>query len=269
LTLQEYLTAQHTVDKNLTEQLVTDHLCDERWREVFLLVAGLMRGGADDLLLQMETTTQQLINTDNLKNLLRWAEQATEGSEGNFKPAAKRAAAILAALIFSHRLSITVVYQFDRSLNLDSIIYRNRSIAIAQRRFKEANATIHNVDPPSIRKALQEANEARYRDKVLPFNTTLDLAYELEKARIFNSVNFTAFLATLEGLKPAQFKQTWYDAFQLNSEWVNLSEAEANALNNYLYANELIVRCKEAAVRVSPQVWAGIEERMLTVRDAG
>ena len=53
----------------------------------------------------------------------------------------------------------------------------------------------------------------------------------------------------------------------LNPAWVSSPEAEA--LASYLYANQLIVRCKEAAVRVSPQVWAGIEERMLTVRKEG
>jgi len=51
LTLQEYLTAQYIDDHRQIETLVTEHLTDERWREVFLLVAGLMRGGADDLLL--------------------------------------------------------------------------------------------------------------------------------------------------------------------------------------------------------------------------
>jgi predicted NACHT family NTPase len=47
LTLQEYLTAQHIDDQRQIETLVTDHLTKERWKEVFILVAGLMRGGAD------------------------------------------------------------------------------------------------------------------------------------------------------------------------------------------------------------------------------
>ncbi|WP_204139769.1 hypothetical protein [Halomicronema sp. CCY15110] len=37
------------------------------------------------------------------------------------------------------------------------------------------------------------------------------------------------------------------------------------ALTDCFYTLELMVRCKEAAVRVSPQVWAGIESRILTV----
>jgi hypothetical protein len=71
LTLQEYLTAQYIADNNLIEQLVTDHLSDYRWREVFLLVAGLVRAknGADDLLLLMEKEAQKYINTPNLQEL--------------------------------------------------------------------------------------------------------------------------------------------------------------------------------------------------------
>ncbi|GAB4151856.1 MAG: hypothetical protein Fur0046_31270 [Cyanobacteria bacterium J069] len=64
-----------------------------------------------------------------------------------------------------------------------------------------------------------------------------------------------------------EISQVWYVALQLEPEVGKLSEDEAEALENCLYVNELMVRCKEAAVRVSPKVWAGIEERMLMVRD--
>ncbi|MEH2309740.1 NACHT C-terminal helical domain 2-containing protein [Nostoc sp.] len=46
---------------------------------------------------------------------------------------------------------------------------------------------------------------------------------------------------------------------------VNLSEEEAKALGNYLHPNHLIIQCKQAAVRVSPQTWEAIEARMLLV----
>ena len=45
----------------------------------------------------------------------------------------------------------------------------------------------------------------------------------------------------------------------------SLSNIEVDQIDHYLYVLELIVRCKEAAVRVSPQVWEGIESRMVTV----
>jgi predicted NACHT family NTPase len=47
LTLQEYLTAQYVLDLQLIDELVSQHLNNPRWREVFLLVAGLMRNGGD------------------------------------------------------------------------------------------------------------------------------------------------------------------------------------------------------------------------------
>ena len=45
----------------------------------------------------------------------------------------------------------------------------------------------------------------------------------------------------------------------------SISSQEINQLTDYFYTLELMVRCKEAAVRVSPKVWAGIESRMVTV----
>src|SRR4028118_399054 len=109
LTLQEYLTAQYIDDHRQIEALVTEHLTDERWREVFLLVAGLMRGGADDLLLLMEKEAQKYINTPKLQALLRWAEQVTAGSESDFKPVAKRAIAITIANANANANAIIVI----------------------------------------------------------------------------------------------------------------------------------------------------------------
>ena len=257
LTLQEYLTAQHIVNHNV-QPLVKRYLTDQRWREVFQLVAGLMWRGADALLLQMETAAQQFINTDNLKNLLQWAEQATEGSEGDFKPAAKRSAALALALARARALA--------RALDLA----RARALALA------LDLDLDLVLALDLDLDLVLA---------LDLDLVLALAREFEKIKIFKAVNWAALIANFKALQTNipddeqpvavrrafadQHSQTWYTALHLNPDWVNLSEAEVESLNNYLYANELIVRCKEAAVRVSPQVWAGIEERMLTVRDEG
>ena len=98
LTLQEYLTAQYIVDHQRISQLVVDHLFDERWREVFLLVPGLMRRGVDELLQHIEQKTKTQISTRKLKELLAWADQATVGSTGNYRPASKRLSAIYIAL---------------------------------------------------------------------------------------------------------------------------------------------------------------------------
>ena len=109
----------------------------------------------------------------------------------------------------------------------------------------------------------------------------MNLSKELERIKIFNKVNFAVLTTNLEKLKKQIpdvqqdlqvhrdfFKlihQTWLQAFNLEPELLNLSKEEANALKNYFYANHLILRCKQSAVRVSPKIWEEIEDKMLRV----
>lgn len=51
----------------------------------------------------------------------------------------------------------------------------------------------------------------------------------------------------------------------LDLQSLRFSSEDKKQLENYFYTLELMIRCKEAAVRVSLQVWVGIEERMVTV----
>ena len=57
----------------------------------------------------------------------------------------------------------------------------------------------------------------------------------------------------------------WDDTINLSSDILGILEVEIQALIDYFYATELMIRCKEAAVRVSPPVWEEIESRILTV----
>jgi hypothetical protein len=278
LTLQEYLTAQYIDDHRQIEALVTEHLTDERWREVFLLVAGLMRGGADDLLLLMEKEAQKYITTPKLQALLRWAEQVTAGSESNLKPVAKRAI----AYANGYAIAKTIVFA---NANAKAIVIAN---AIAN---ANANA-IAIVNANANANAIVNANAYVYA--IVNANAlaaAIDIAYaltdaitytrQLEELKVFKGINFTVLIARLEALKakvpddkqPKEVRrafakpilQTLLKAFRLNPELLSLSEEEAEAWKNYFYANYLMMQCKEAAVRVSPKTWEAIEERMLLV----
>ncbi|KAM3094074.1 NACHT domain-containing protein [Phormidesmis sp. 146-35] len=255
LTLQEYLTAQHIDDQRQIEKLVTEHLTESRWKEVFILVAGLMRGGADELLLLMEKEAQTYLNTTKLKALITWSDQSTAGSAENSKPSAKRVAALFLAL----------------NLAPDHASDRDRSLAFARTLVRTLNI-VRALDNRELDLAFD-----------LEPDLNLDLALDFEKTKIFNSVNFVVLVARLKTLKtqtpkdnqPVEVRrafhnkvlQTWYNALNLNSELVDLPEAENDALENYVYANWLMVQCRQAAVRVSPKTWAEIESRMVTVRD--
>ena len=216
LTLQEYLTAQYIDDHRQIETLVTEHLTDERWVEVFLLVAGLMRAGADELLLLMEKEAQKYINTPKLQALLRWAEQVTAGSESNLKPVAKRAIANALALAnaYAYADANALAYVFANALaNADA--YAN---ALA-----DANAN-----------AITEANT---------ITEAITYTRQLEELKVFKNIDFSALIARLEALKAKvpdnkqpkevrraftkQFLQTLLKGFRLNPELVNLSKEEA------------------------------------------
>ncbi|MFB2978296.1 NACHT domain-containing protein [Microseira sp. BLCC-F43] len=266
LTLQEYLTAQYITDHYQITQLVNEHLTDKRWQEVFLLVAGLMRGGADELLLIMEKEAQKYINTPKLQALLNWTHQATDGSEGKFKSAAKRTAALFLALAR------------DRALELASTLSPNLARVLEITRILDLARALN---PNQARKINLTRTPTRAFSRAL----TKAIAQELEAVKIFTSVNFTVLIARLEALKAQapDFNQsykvhqgfsnrvslTWLNALKLNPELVCLSEGEYQSLEDYLYINLLLVRCKQAAMRVSPKTWEAIEGRMLLVEGDG
>jgi len=107
----------------------------------------------------------------------------------------------------------------------------------------------------------------------------IDYTKLLEEYQIYQDVNYSQLVATLEELKEQipndqeakgvrqafgkKLIKIWLKAFKLTPEMVNLSESELKALDNYFCANLLIIKCKEAAVRVSRQTWSDIESRML------
>ena len=87
LTLQEYLTANHFISTQSIQQLVTEHLCDNRWQEVFLFTAELR---SESLLEAIEIEAAKSINTDGLKALFQWAERITNTSDNQYHRTVKR-----------------------------------------------------------------------------------------------------------------------------------------------------------------------------------
>ena len=281
LTLQEYLTAQYIDDHRLIEKLVTEHLTDERWKEVFLLVAGVMRGGTDDLLLFMEKEVQKYINTGKLQDLLNWAENVTVGSQGDYKPVGKRAVAIAYTNAYTYAYVIANSYT---NANTYANAYANsypyaianinaNAIAFA---YVNVNANANGYASASFYDTLYSNHIA----KIIAYAT--NCINEVNKLNIYNQkLNFKVLLAQLKALnakipddkQPKKIHQafakklieTLLNGLNLTPEMVDLSEEEINALNNYLYANYLIIQCKNAALSVTKTTREAIEARMLLV----
>ena len=62
----------------------------------------------------------------------------------------------------------------------------------------------------------------------------------------------------------ASIHETWLAVLGITNDMLALSDEELENCYRYLRAVELIIACKEAAGRVSPEVWQKIEEKLLT-----
>jgi hypothetical protein len=264
LTLQEFLTAQHVVERpSLIRELISNHLADPRWREVFLLLAGLKQ--ADDLLLQMEQQVNRYIQTPNLRQLLLWADQITDQAPGHYKPGVKRAIAIFLALDLAQVLALDSARVQRFQLDID----RARLLALALDRNLTLNCAL-------------DLALARSLDLDRAIDLVLDIARKFEEMQVFPHIPFNVLAARLEALRvkfqdqPNTLKtrrilvehihQSWLEVLQLNRDWIKLSQKEARALDRYLYANLLIVHCRQAAVRVSAKTWNALEGGILQVK---
>ena len=127
LTFQEYLTANYFVNTQSIQKLVTGHLHDRRWREVFLFTAELVPE-ADGLLVEMEAEASRSINTNGLKALCQWAKHITNPSDNRGNRVAKPTFAVrqFFALWILNKICEMVKDIGNRypHLNLDCSLYR-------------------------------------------------------------------------------------------------------------------------------------------------
>jgi NACHT domain len=104
LTIQEYLTAQYiSQDSDFIKEAISDHLLKNRWREVFLLVAGSI-SNADKLLELIELEAQShIIDSDQINEILSWINKSSVLSVNKAKSHIRR------SLIIMFLLSLTKI----------------------------------------------------------------------------------------------------------------------------------------------------------------
>lgn len=123
LTFQEYFTAKYIVDnarEGTLETLVNEHLYDDKWKEVFLLTAGML-DNAEELLLLMERKNRELLEVKEVKELMTVAEQSLLKKESRFPDVVRRDFAVYIALdlALDHTrtldLAVARAYAIDRT----------------------------------------------------------------------------------------------------------------------------------------------------------
>ncbi|HXV97939.1 MAG TPA: signal transduction protein, partial [Anaerolineae bacterium] len=98
LTFQEYFTAKYIAEdasEATLARIIEQHLTDDRWREVFLLIASLLPE-ADTFIALMRGALDDLIRGDEkLVEMVRWVEKKATRDYAAFKSHGRRAASRL------------------------------------------------------------------------------------------------------------------------------------------------------------------------------
>jgi hypothetical protein len=294
LTLQEYLTARYIVENDLYENIVKNYLTETRWKEVFLLVAGLLRGKvnqlfkADHLLLAMEKEANHYLKTtlgQKLIPILQWADEMTKNSvDSPIKPLGRRAYAYVYAIAYAIAQAITYAKTIAednvhaKTIAEDNVHANNNAYAYA----KEIATYIVLAYAKEI---VTYTNVIKYTITILTVGIIyrfVTLANLFAEDQIFSNVNIPQLIADLQALEKVfpnnkaskkecqkfidELFKTWNTAFALTPELLNLSDKELEEIDkHYFYINRLILDCKKVAVNISPTVWQEIEDRMLRV----
>lgn len=263
LTMHEYLTAFHIKEEGLEANLIAQYLTDERWREVILLVAGLVGNKAITFLELIEITVRKyLIPHHKLIKLVQWADAATLDTISP-EPITR----ITAALAIASAIDIVSARDSAKArtsaidsakaigVDIDSIVDSIIDIARARARAR-ANIIDINSDIDGASSALT---------KIFNMPKLVELPAHLQRMRVMmpgtadSSQHWYAWADELETL--------WLSTLGLSKEDLTFSPTETEALRDYLYASVLLLRCKDAAIRVPKKAWKDLEARLLTWPD--
>ena len=271
LTFQEFLAAQYiSSDPRRIDGLISDHLISVRWREIFVVAAGLLFDGADELLTKMQQDSQKFISSSpNLKGLLGWAEQMTDTLENKENLLSKRAAALCIATYFAD----VGAQKFQDNRLKDSAVALASSKAITRTLDKRLADSAEAIRTQAVISLSADTSSIEgYRKRV---NALIKGIKMLEMFQ-FDFVLFRANAARMserlsdknldELSLSKQIWKAWLSNFKLNPRFLYLSKDEINALQRYLYITALILACKSAANRLSRKTWAEVSDKMLRAR---
>ncbi|MEQ9370119.1 MAG: NACHT domain-containing NTPase [Coleofasciculus chthonoplastes F3-SA18-01] len=259
LTFQEYFTAREIVAKSDIALLVSK-ITENRWREVFLLTAGMMRN-ADTLVQQMKQIIDKLVASDEkLQRFLTWVNQKSLSVEVPSKPSAVRAAArafyFTLSPVRSRNLTLSLDLSLDlsRDLNLDLTLDYSHDLTL--------DLTL-------------DYSRDRFLDLYVSLDYSRDLTLDSELKQSLQQLNNQ--LPSLEENDKEQLNQWWQVNGKVWTEQLRtvmiqhrnigynwqFSDSQKQLLHQYYDANKLLVNCLNSDCYVSKEVRQEIEDTLL------
>ncbi|NMF85313.1 NACHT domain-containing protein [Nodosilinea sp. P-1105] len=284
LTLQEYLTAQYIIENQLISSLVQEELFNKRWKEVLILVSGLIHGrsGSDDLLLMIEKKMAAILIHnplimifDLVDNFVKAVQHYPEIQENVYQKNSSLKNRLHATyLIFSvlHDLNISQAGFYGKIPGQQGINLSNDFMEVRKHLFDIANKmsidfgwdqsyisvrglngviTLYESRVASLYKAFLISDEVNQRVLYL----IKSLRDRVPKNEDSSEIRLGFLGNMIDGFS---------NALGLDLSSIRIESQDLADIKNYLYACNLSIDCKRAAIRVSPITWKAIEDRMLT-----
>ncbi len=282
LTFQEYFTAKWFCDQADCEGLVS-HITETRWREVFLLSAGMI-GNADELMNLMNQKIVGIVALDSkFQQFLAWLTQKSNSVAASYKPVAIRAFYLTLAhadgytldCTFPITLALPLILDFDltrayapnRSLELDFDLARTLDFPLAS-----ALGGIHfhghdmygDLNLPradAFTQVLKRTTNSKLFG-VLDPEFALGFAFALAHDLFLNPELYSALQALKDNLpdstEPIENRQEWWQVngkawgerlrlLMIEHRYIGhdwqLSEQQNELLQQYYDANKLLAEC--------------------------
>ncbi|KOP24098.1 hypothetical protein AMR41_22235 [Hapalosiphon sp. MRB220] len=281
LTFHEYFAAREIVANSAYETLI-EHITEKRWREVFLLTAGMMRK-ADDFLQLMKRKIDGLISTDEqLQHLMRWVAKKSSLATVPYPPAEVRG-------VYLSLMNYLLLDKYSDFENLPRILAFDLALTGTSDSdfYKACDPGISGIGTPGLSfevaiffegKKIRAARQSI--DTIYPhnFDSNLDFALELNP-----SPELQILLENLKSQFPPPqndnkaFKHWWITDGQVWTEQLRsvmiehrnigydwqLNEEQKILLEQYYYANKLLMDCLNNDCYVSWEVRQEIENTLL------
>ncbi|MBD2102379.1 NACHT domain-containing NTPase [Leptolyngbya sp. FACHB-261] len=247
--LQEYLCAWQVVahrSRGSLTALVRQPLEVPSWQRVLLQVAELLPEGADELLLSLQSEAMSRLKAKRCQALLLWAKQLTDRLDSPERSVARRAAALHLALSFALERSVSD----QAACCLDRVALQARHLSQGLARALDLNR--------DLALCLSSAQELAHND-LFALDTPALLS---DLAALGEPPDFRAGYARRMSFADA-FVNLLLRHLQLETNLLQLGEAEALELENFLQTSTLLQNCREVASRISPEVQRQLNEQML------
>ncbi|MEH2048311.1 NACHT domain-containing protein [Nostoc sp.] len=267
LTFHEYFAAREIVANSAWESLV-ENITERRWREVFLLAAGMIRK-ADDLVWMMKIQIDKLLAQDQkIQQFLVWINEKSSSVETTYKPAAVRASYFM--FMDETLCDITLYYLKDKYRFFSTLAIKIDQELIKKNETDETNeiridslvslliscsSDIFNFYYENLCQLIDEISNLDFQEQIREIQNELSSLSKEKKVR-------SKWADTDRYVWVEKFRTIMIKNRNIGHDW-QFSDSQKKLLKQYYDANRLLVDCLNSDCYISREVRQEIEDTLL------